>query len=345
MRSHAALSSNRPPSTDCSASIECGGTFSDSSWGSFDGAFMETNYRANAVIRKPERRNKKKREPVARLPFFARNDLANTARYLDVFAQHRHRHIDENVGVQRNLHRMIADRFQRAFRKTHLRLFHCEALLDQCVGDVGVRHRAEQTAVDASLLANLNGRAGHLFALSLSGCQLFSSDLFQFCTADFEFSDRFLRCTASLLFRDQEVTCVTVLHLDDVPEIAQVDDFFEKNDLHSDAPCCVVGLGLVLVGVRHEREKTCALDCRIQLALIMRLRTRKTRRRDLAVFADEVLQRFEVLVVDLVDASGRETAELLALEERILLLTTLVEFLTSRAGHVQSFPMSCNSVM
>jgi hypothetical protein len=94
--------------------------------------------------------------------------------------------------------------------------------------------------------------------------------------------------------------------------------------LHSDAPYRVVGLGLVLVGVRHQREETCALDCRIQLALIVRLRTRETRRRDLAVFADEVLQRFEVLVVDVIDASGRETAELLALEERILLLTTLV---------------------
>src|ERR1700761_850601 len=105
------------------------------------------------------------------------------------------------------------------------------------------------------------------------------------------------------------------------------------------------GLGLVLVGVRHQREETRALDSRVQLALIVRLRTREARRRDLAVFADEVLQRFDVFVVDLFDAGSRETAELLALEERVLLLATLVEFLTSRAGHVQSFPMSCKSVM
>src|ERR1700761_5454827 len=52
MRSHAALSSRKPPSTDCSASIECGGTFSDSSWGSFGGAFMGWDYRANALVRK-----------------------------------------------------------------------------------------------------------------------------------------------------------------------------------------------------------------------------------------------------------------------------------------------------
>src|SRR6476660_5443686 len=34
MRSQAALSSSRPPSTDCSASIECGGTRRESSCGS-----------------------------------------------------------------------------------------------------------------------------------------------------------------------------------------------------------------------------------------------------------------------------------------------------------------------
>src|SRR5690606_10307888 len=34
MRSQAALSSSNPPSTDCSASIECGGTRSESSCGS-----------------------------------------------------------------------------------------------------------------------------------------------------------------------------------------------------------------------------------------------------------------------------------------------------------------------
>ncbi|GAB7537233.1 hypothetical protein BGC_34510 [Burkholderia sp. 3C] len=44
MRSQAALSSRRPPSTDCSASTECGGTFSDSIWGSC-GTFMAWDYR------------------------------------------------------------------------------------------------------------------------------------------------------------------------------------------------------------------------------------------------------------------------------------------------------------
>ncbi|MGF6549251.1 hypothetical protein QFZ96_004322 [Paraburkholderia youngii] len=83
--------------------------------------------------------------------------------------------------------------------------------------------------------------------------------------------------------------------------------------MHSDAPYRVVGLGLVLVGVRHQREETRALDSRVQLALIVRLGTRETCRRDLAVLADEVLQRFDVFVVDVLDASGRETAELLAL--------------------------------
>ena len=86
-----------------------------------------------------------------------------------MLADHSHRHIDNDVGVQRNLNCVLANQLQRAFRQTHLRLFHCEALLDQCVSDVSVRHRAEQTAVDASLLTDLNRRASQLFALRLSG--------------------------------------------------------------------------------------------------------------------------------------------------------------------------------
>ena len=54
----------------------------------------------------------------------------------------------------------------------------------------------------------------------------------------------------------------------------------------------------------------------------MSLRTRQTSRHDLAVFLDEVAQRFDILVVDLFDVFSREAAELLALEKRILLVGT-----------------------
>lgn len=44
-------------------------------------------------------------------------------------------------------------------------------------------------------------------------------------------------------------------------------------------------------------------------------------RHDLAVFLDEILERVDVLVVDRFNAFGREAAELLALEERVLLVS------------------------
>src|SRR6201991_3850948 len=133
MRSHAALSSSRPPSTDCSASIECGGTFSDSSWGAFGGAFMGGYYRANSPASKDSKRRPGDKKSRGRFPgpcpcaslipgdFFLLPGCAPNAR-LDVLAQHRHRHVDEDVGVQRNLHRMVADHLERAFRHAHLRL-------------------------------------------------------------------------------------------------------------------------------------------------------------------------------------------------------------------------------
>ena len=54
----------------------------------------------------------------------------------------------------------------------------------------------------------------------------------------------------------------------------------------------------------------------------MRLRTGQASRHDLAVFLNEVAQGIDILVVDLFDVFNRETAELLALEERILLVGT-----------------------
>jgi len=50
-------------------------------------------------------------------------------------------------------------------------------------------------------------------------------------------------------------------------------------------------LGLVQVGVRQQCEKTRALDCRVELTLVMGLGAGETRRGDFAVFADEVFQR------------------------------------------------------
>src|SRR5512139_112667 len=77
--------------------------------------------------------------------------------------------------------------------------------------------------------------------------------------------------------------------------------------------------GLVQVGVGQQREETRALDRGAQLALVERARAGQSRRRDLAVLADEVAQRVDVLVVDLLDAGHGEAAEPLATEQQRLL--------------------------
>src|SRR5687768_15686690 len=72
----------------------------------------------------------------------------------------------------------------------------------------------------------------------------------------------------------------------------------------------------MLIGVRQQREVTRALDRRRELALVERLGARDAARDDLAGFGDVLLQRGEILVVDLLDAFGREPAELATARER-----------------------------
>src|SRR5205809_4928243 len=111
----------------------------------------------------------------------------------------------------------------------------------------------------------------------------------------------------------------------------------------------------VQVGVRHQREVARALHRRRELALVVGARTGDPRRDDLAVFADEVLQQIDVLVIDPLDLLGGEAAELAALEKllRTLLFALAVASLafslafseaasTSGWGHVYS--LSVNSL-
>src|SRR6185295_13728865 len=66
----------------------------------------------------------------------------------------------------------------------------------------------------------------------------------------------------------------------------------------------------MLVCVRQQREVTRPLDRRRELALVERLRAGDAARDDLARLGDVLLQDGQILVVDLLDAFGRETAEL-----------------------------------
>src|SRR5438067_11970086 len=96
---------------------------------------------------------------------------------------------------------------------------------------------------------------------------------------------------------------------------------------------------LVLVGVRQHRQEARTLDGGRELALEERARAGQARRRDLAVLADEVAQRVDVLVVDLGHAGDREAAETLATEQQRLLVALGLAVLrkltfTTWRGHI-----------
>src|SRR5260370_34244458 len=70
--------------------------------------------------------------------------------------------------------------------------------------------------------------------------------------------------------------------------------------------------GLVLIGVRQQGQEARTTDGELQLALIVSTRTRDAARNNLAGLGDVDLQRRQILVVDLLDVVGPESAELLA---------------------------------
>src|SRR5687768_8163415 len=72
----------------------------------------------------------------------------------------------------------------------------------------------------------------------------------------------------------------------------------------------------MLVGVRQQREVPRPLDRRRELALVERLGPRDAARNDLAGLGDVLLERGQILVVDLLHTFGRETAELATARER-----------------------------
>lgn len=102
--------------------------------------------------------------------------------------------------MQGNLHRVLADGLQLAIGHAHLGLFDAfETGLFQTFGDVGVGHRAEQAAVDASLLDDLQLVAVDALTQGLGGGQLLGLDLFQFGAARFEFLQGGVGCATGLL--------------------------------------------------------------------------------------------------------------------------------------------------
>src|SRR5699024_1032690 len=64
--------------------------------------------------------------------------------------------------------------------------------------------------------------------------------------------------------------------------------------------------------VRQQSHLTCALDRSRQHSLILCARSGHTSRNDLSIGADETLQQFNILIVDVFNFILREVADLLA---------------------------------
>jgi hypothetical protein len=230
---------------------------------------------------------------------------------------------------------VLAGGLQRAGWHAHLCFFDSETLLRQRFSDVEVGHGTEQAAIDAGFLGDGDGHAVQFLALCLGSGQLGSCCFFQFGALDFELGHCRRGSTACHALRDQEVTCVTVFDLDHVAQVADVNNFFQQNDLHNFLQCFCQRLSVVQIGVWQQREVACALDGGVNLALVVRLGTGQACWHDLAVFLDEVLQGVDVFVVDLFNVCCGEAAEFLTLEQWVLLFAlffklelVLVEFFT-----------------
>src|ERR1035441_6978202 len=104
------------------------------------------------------------------------------------------------------------------------------------VGDVGVGDRAEQTPIDTGLLRDVHGPAAHLLAQRLRRCQAVGCDLLELDPLGLELLDRRGGGAARCVRRNEEVAGKAVLDLDDVAEVAEVGDLFQKNDLHGGGP-------------------------------------------------------------------------------------------------------------
>src|SRR5262245_46679715 len=129
MVSHARLSSISAPSTACSASTECGGT----------------RISSTAAL------SRARRGPTT-ATLDSGSATSDVGLKPDLFlGDDRHRQIDSDVGVQVQLHDVLAGLADRAVRQTHFRALDFEARLASRLGDVRGADRAEQLAFASRL--------------------------------------------------------------------------------------------------------------------------------------------------------------------------------------------------
>src|SRR5579862_1322128 len=130
----------------------------------------------------------------------------------------------------------------------------------------------------------------------------YALDLFAPCL---EARDVLRRRQRRLTLGQEEITPEARAHLHTITDVAEIGDLLQENDFHRGSPS-------VLIGIWQQRQEARPFDSDRELALVEGFGTGDAARHDLARLGDIPLEDAEILVVDRLDAFGRETAELLA---------------------------------
>src|SRR5450755_124761 len=225
-------------------------------------------------------------------------------------------HVD--VRVQMQLHLVLAKRADGAHGHAHFGARDWLPSLDGRFGDIGGADRAEQLTFRSGLGLELELEILEGCGAALRLRQILGGALFKHRTLGLELLDVGGGGQGGTAGRHQKIACVTGLDLDPIADLAEVRDFLQQNDFHT------WGLAvLVLISVGQQGQEARAPDGELQLALVVGAGAGNAARDDLAGLGYIAFERQQVLVIDLLDVVGRETAKLLATEKTCHVLPLL----------------------
>src|SRR5262245_27012001 len=200
----------RPPSSDCSASTECGGNRRRSV------ALRASSVAALSAILPPS------------LGAFQRPSLS----VLRLLGLDHDLELDVHVRVQVQLDLMIADDTQRTVGQPNLAALDLDAMLADRLGNVDGADRAEQLAFGACLHLDLQRQALELLRASLSGLELRGGLRLELRTARLELRLVLGRRERRLALRNQVIPGEPRLYADEIADPAHIVDFLQQYDFH-----------------------------------------------------------------------------------------------------------------
>src|SRR5882757_4655795 len=110
----------------------------------------------------------------------------------------------------------------------------------------------------------------------------------------------------------------------------------ERAGIATGSSCCrdvsIIYVWLLIGRERKHGRDAGALDRVLELALVQRARSGDAARKNLAALGDELLQRLDVFVVDVLELLDAELADALAAKEELLLAALRAARATAAAG-------------